>query len=149
MRRQRPSAIDNAGKSGASSKNGMRIPTSLESAFLLDSPGEYDVHEILVTGVRTYRDERQGEERGFNTCFVYELDGVHVIHLGDVGHLLTEEELGDIGTVEVVCVPVGGSLPAAKARRAGRPARRDAGRADAARWAERRHARSWTASCTR
>ena len=106
--------IDNAGKSGASSKNGMRIPTSLESAFLLDSPGEYDVHEILVTGVRTYRDERQGEERGFNTCFVYELDGVHVIHLGDVGHLLTEEELGDIGTVEVVCVPVGGSLTAAK-----------------------------------
>lgn len=101
--------------SRASSKNGATIPTSLESAFLLDSPGEYDVHEILVTGVRTFRDEKQGAERGFNTCFVYELDGVHVIHLGDVGHLLTEEELGDIGTVEVVCVAVGGSLPAAKA----------------------------------
>jgi L-ascorbate metabolism protein UlaG (beta-lactamase superfamily) len=40
---------------------------------------------------------------------------VHVIHLGDVGHLLSEQELGEIGTVEVVCVPVGGSLPAAKA----------------------------------
>jgi len=99
----------------ASSKNGMRVPTSLESAFLLDSPGEYDVHEILVTGVRTFRDESQGSERGFNTCFVYELDGVHIVHLGDVGHLLTEEELGEIGTVEVVCVPVGGSLPATKA----------------------------------
>ena len=35
----------------------MRVPTSLESAFLLDSPGEYDVHAILVTGVRTFRDE--------------------------------------------------------------------------------------------
>jgi hypothetical protein len=103
-----------AGTRGASSKNGMRIPTSLETAFLLDSPGEYDVHEVLITGVRTFRDEKRGEERGFNTCFVYELDNVHVIHLGDVGHLLTEEELGDIGTVEVVCVPVGGSLPAAK-----------------------------------
>jgi len=101
--------------SRASSKNGATIPTSLESAFLLDSPGEYDVHEILVTGVRTFRDENGGADRGFNTCFVYELDGVHVIHLGDVGHLLTEEELGDIGTVEIVCVPVGGSLAAAKA----------------------------------
>jgi len=101
--------------SRASSKTGATIPTSLESAFLLDSPGEYDVHEILVTGVRTFRDEKQGAERGFNTCFVFELDGVHVIHLGDVGHLLTEEELGEIGTVEVVCVPVGGSLQAAKA----------------------------------
>ena len=107
--------LDGASGRGASSKNGMRIPTSLESAFLLDSPGEYDVHEVLITGVRTFRDERQGEERGFNTCFVYELDNVHVVHLGDVGHLLTEADLGDIGTVEVVCVPVGGSLPAAKA----------------------------------
>jgi hypothetical protein len=99
----------------ASSKNGMRIPTSLESAFLLDSPGEYDVHEILVTGVRTFRDEAKGTERGFNTCFVFELDGVHIVHLGDVGHLLTEDELGEIGTVQVVCVPIGGSLAAAKA----------------------------------
>jgi beta-lactamase family protein len=104
-----------ASTKAASSRNGMRIPTSLESAFLLDSPGEYDVHEILVTGVRTFRDEARGAERGFNTCFVFELDGVHVVHLGDVGHLLTEEELGEIGTVEVVCVPIGSSLPAAKA----------------------------------
>ena len=104
--------IDRAGRDG---RDGFKVPTSLESAFLLDSPGEYDVHEILVTGIRTFRDEHQGAERGYNTCFVYELDGVHVIHLGDVGHLLTEEELEDIGTVEVICVPVGGSLPAAKA----------------------------------
>ena len=96
-------------------RDGLPVPTSLESAFLLDSPGEYDVHEILVTGVRTFRDEKLGEERGANTCFVYELDGLHVIHLGDVGHLLTEEELGDIGTVEVICVAIGGSLPAARA----------------------------------
>jgi hypothetical protein len=105
------SRIDPAGRE----KPDMKVPTSLEPAFLLDSPGEYDVHEILVTGVRTFRDEHQGSDRGYNTCFVYELDNVHIVHLGDVGHLLTEEELGEIGTVEVVCVPVGGSLPAAKA----------------------------------
>src|SRR5687768_2164498 len=58
--------VDSVGSKGAAGKNGMRIPTSLESAFLLDSPGEYDVHTILVTGVRTYRDEKHGEERGFN-----------------------------------------------------------------------------------
>jgi beta-lactamase family protein len=110
-----PAATRRMDRTAAPGKNGLKVPTSLESAFLLDSPGEYDVHEVLVTGVRTFRDEKQGAERGYNTCFVYELDGVHIIHLGDVGHLLTEEELGDIGTVEVVCVPVGGSLPAAKA----------------------------------
>ncbi|HUR16932.1 MAG TPA: MBL fold metallo-hydrolase, partial [Candidatus Limnocylindrales bacterium] len=74
-----------------------------------------DVHEILVTGIRTFRDEQHGAERGYNMCFVYELDNVHIVHLGDVGHLLSEGDLGEIGTVDVVCVPVGGSLSAAKA----------------------------------
>ncbi len=99
----------------ATRRSEVRIPTSLESAFVLDSPGEYEVHQVLITGVRTYRDEQQGAERGFNTCFVYELDGLHIAHLGDLGHVLTEDERGEIGTVDVVCVPIGGSLPTARA----------------------------------
>lgn len=98
---------------GKSSDSG--IPTSLESAFVLNAPGEYEVHHVLIAGVRTYRDEQRGAERGPNTCFVIELDGVHVVHLGDVGHLLTEEEVGEIGPVDVVCVPIGGALAAARA----------------------------------
>jgi L-ascorbate metabolism protein UlaG (beta-lactamase superfamily) len=38
-------------------------------------------------------------------AFVVELDGVHVIHLGDIGHLLTEDKLTDIGPVDVACIP--------------------------------------------
>jgi hypothetical protein len=93
---------------------GQRVPTSLEPAFLLDSPGEYEVHHVLITGVRTYRDEQQGAERGANVCFVYELDGVHVAHLGDIGHLLDQGQLAEIGQVDVVCVPIGGALVAAR-----------------------------------
>lgn len=94
---------------------GIRVPTSLASAFLLDGPGEYEVHEVLVNGVRTYRDEHKGAERGLNTCFVYELDGLHAVHLGDIGHVLSEDMLGEVGTVEVVCVAIGGGLSAARA----------------------------------
>jgi L-ascorbate metabolism protein UlaG (beta-lactamase superfamily) len=91
------------------------LPTSLEDAFVLDSPGEYEVRDVLVTGVRTYRDDSRGDHRGRQTAFVIELDGVHTIHLGDIGHLLTEEKLGDIGSVDVACVPVGGALSATRA----------------------------------
>ncbi len=95
--------------------DGYGAPTSLESAFRLTGPGEYEVHDILVTGIRTARDEARGAERGLNTAFVFQLDGLHAIHLGDLGHALSQEQLSEIGAVDVVCVPVGGHLSAAKA----------------------------------
>ena len=91
------------------------IPTSLEPAFVLDGPGEYEVHDVLLTGVRTYRDDDKGSTRGRQVAFVTELDGIHTIHLGDIGHQLTEEKLADIGRVDIACVPVGGALSAAAA----------------------------------
>jgi L-ascorbate metabolism protein UlaG (beta-lactamase superfamily) len=94
---------------------GTAIPSSLESAFVLDGPGEYEVRDVLLTGVRTYRDGARGAERGRQTAFVTELDGIHTIHLGDIGHELTEEKLADIGRVEVACIPIGGALSATKA----------------------------------
>jgi L-ascorbate metabolism protein UlaG (beta-lactamase superfamily) len=90
------------------------LPASLESSFALDGPGEYEVKNVLLTGVRTFRDDAKGERRGRGTAFVVELDGLHTVHLGDVGHLLTEEELGDIGSVDIACVPVGGALNATR-----------------------------------
>ncbi|HEY7522291.1 MAG TPA: MBL fold metallo-hydrolase [Candidatus Limnocylindrales bacterium] len=96
---------------GKRSRDGQTmLPTSLESAFVLDGPGEYEVKHVLLTGVRTYRDDARGADRGRQTAFVVELDGLHTIHLGEVGHLLTEEKLGDIGSVEIACVPIGGAL---------------------------------------
>jgi L-ascorbate metabolism protein UlaG (beta-lactamase superfamily) len=90
------------------------LPGSLDSAFTVDGPGEYEARHVLVTGVRTYRDDAKGEKRGRGTAFVVELDGLHTVHLGDVGHLLTQEELGDIGSVDIACVPVGGALNATR-----------------------------------
>ena len=100
---------------GRRTRDGLTIlPTSLEAAFTVDGPGEYEVRDVLLTGVRTFRDDAKGARRGRGTAFVVELDGLHTVHLGDVGHLLTEDELGDIGSVDIACVPVGGVLNATK-----------------------------------
>ena len=109
------SAATAKSRSKSRSNADQRVPTSLEPAFLLDSPGEYEIHHVLIGAVRTYRDDEQGAQRGANTCFVFELDGIHVVHLGDIGHLLTEEQLDEIGAVDLVCVAIGGSLSAARA----------------------------------
>ncbi|MEO8468998.1 MAG: MBL fold metallo-hydrolase [Chloroflexota bacterium] len=102
-------------KGKRSRDGGTVIPGSLEDAFVLDGPGEFEIKDVLLTGVRTYRDNVKGADRGRGTAFVVELDGLHTIHLGDIGHLLTEEKLGDIGSVDIVCVPIGGALTAARA----------------------------------
>ena len=96
---------------GVRSRDGSTVlPSSLESAFVLDGPGEYEVRDVLLTGVRTYRDDATGTGRKKQVAFLVELDGMHTIHLGEIGHLLTEEEVADIGQVDIACVPVGGSL---------------------------------------
>ena len=101
---------------GKRSRDGTTLlPSSLDDAFVLDGPGEYEVRQILMTGVRTYRDDARGAERGKGVAFAVEIDGVHVIHLGDIGHLLSEEKLGDIGPVDIACVPLGGGLSPTKA----------------------------------
>ena len=98
------------GKGRVSRDGSTIIPGSLEDAFCLDGPGEYEVKDVLITGIRTHRDEHRGKERGRNVAFVVELDGVHIIHLGDLGHLLTEDKLNEIGPVDVACVSIGGAL---------------------------------------
>jgi len=100
---------------GSRSRDGLTVlPSSLDEAFVLDGPGEYEVRNVLLTGVRTYRDDARGAERGRQTAFVVELDGLHTIHLGEVGHLLSEEKLADISSVEIACVPIGGALSPTK-----------------------------------
>src|SRR4029078_615572 len=40
------------------------LPSSLDDAFVLDGPGEYEVKDVLLTRVRTYRADGKGVERG-------------------------------------------------------------------------------------
>ena len=90
---------------------------AVKDARLVDTPGEYEVAGITVTGFPTYHDAARGEERGRNTVFVIEVDDVRVCHLGDLGHRLEDALLDAIGTIDVLLAPVGGgsSLDAARA----------------------------------
>ena len=70
---------------------------SITAGLTLTRPGEYEYHGVLVNGVRTFHDGERGAQRGENIVFGYEIDGVHIAHLGDLGHLLTEEQLAELG----------------------------------------------------
>ena len=75
---------------------------------IVRGPGEYEIHDIFVTGIRTYRDDARGAERGYNTVYLIELENMVVCHLGDLGHALTEEQAEAMANVDVLLVPAGG-----------------------------------------
>jgi L-ascorbate metabolism protein UlaG (beta-lactamase superfamily) len=68
------------------------------------------VGDIRIRSVRTFHDDTQGSQRGRNTVFAFEAAGIRFAHLGDVGHVLDDAQLAEIGAVDVLMVPVGGGF---------------------------------------
>lgn len=71
-----------------------------------------DVHERLgpfaLSTVPTFHDEARGSKRGKNAMLVFEGEGLRLVHAGDLGHVLTAEQVKSAGRVDVLLVPVGG-----------------------------------------
>src|SRR3989344_2602521 len=76
--------------------------------FIIKAPGEYEVSGVSVFGISAFHDNVGGKDRGKNIIFVIHLDGVTVGHLGDLGHLVTAEQLAELSVVDVLLCPVGG-----------------------------------------
>jgi L-ascorbate metabolism protein UlaG (beta-lactamase superfamily) len=72
------------------------------------NPVNETFRDVRVRSVGTFHDTSQGMSRGKNTVFALEFDGLKLVHLGDLGHQLTEEQLRQIGPADVLLVPVGG-----------------------------------------
>jgi L-ascorbate metabolism protein UlaG (beta-lactamase superfamily) len=68
------------------------------------------VKDVSVRSVGAYHDDDEGRKRGLDTIFVFEVGGLRIVHLGDLGHVLTDQQLTDIGSVDVLLVPVGGAF---------------------------------------
>ncbi len=47
-------------------------------------------------------------QRGKNGVFILDIDGLRIVHLGDLGHKLSREQLRRLGKVDVLMIPVGG-----------------------------------------
>ncbi|MEK7470385.1 MAG: MBL fold metallo-hydrolase [Patescibacteria group bacterium] len=71
-------------------------------------PGEYEIMGISIIGISTFHDDKEGSERGKNTIYVYEAEGLRIVHLGDLGHALSESQIEALGEVDILMIPVGG-----------------------------------------
>ena len=65
---------------------------------------------VDIRGINAFHDDVQGEKRGRVILFQFTIGGVRFCHLGDLGHPLTEHQIEEIGPVDVLFIPVGGTF---------------------------------------
>ena len=65
------------------------------------------IDDVRIYTVPSYHDPGK---HGMNAIFVFEFDGIRVVHLGDIGTTLTESQIKAIGRVDVLMIPVGGQF---------------------------------------
>lgn len=83
------------------------ISPVISNTVIIRSPGEYEVKGVKIIGIETDHDRCGGALRGKNVMFIYELDGMRVLHCGDLGIIPPEETIEKIGHIDVMMVPIG------------------------------------------
>lgn len=76
--------------------------------FFIDQPGNFLHKNIEIKGINSFHDSEEGSLKGRNIIFRFRIDGLSVIHLGDLGHVLRSNQVEEIGRVDILLVPVGG-----------------------------------------
>lgn len=77
--------------------------------FTINMAGEYEIKGVLVYGVPSYHDDEQGAKRGANIIYRIEMDNISIAHLGDLGHIPSNEIFEKLEGVDVLLIPVGGT----------------------------------------
>ena len=72
------------------------------------NPVKETLGDIKFESLGTYHDAMGGLMRGKNGCWIIDIDGVRIVHLGDLGHTLSKVQLKKLGKVDVLMIPVGG-----------------------------------------
>ena len=75
---------------------------------VVEGPGEYEISGISIIGYQSFHDNKKGEERGKNVIYVIEAEGLRIVHLGDLGHAISDDLVSEMGPIDMLMIPVGG-----------------------------------------
>ncbi|OGL42667.1 MAG: hypothetical protein A2W05_00710 [Candidatus Schekmanbacteria bacterium RBG_16_38_10] len=78
------------------------------SPRIVNKDGETKVENIIFKGIKAFHDTEKGTQRGNIIIFRFEVDGISVCHLGDLGEHLSDKEAEELKPVDLLLIPVGG-----------------------------------------
>ncbi|KKI91899.1 beta-lactamase [Bacillus sp. SA1-12] len=87
-----------------------KIQAAAGDYLLVNEPKEYIRDDVRIRGIKTFHDKVNGEKRGPNILYRFQMDDLTICHCGDLGHVLSEEQLNEIGKLDILIIPVGGTF---------------------------------------
>jgi L-ascorbate metabolism protein UlaG (beta-lactamase superfamily) len=75
---------------------------------IINKAGQFTVQDIQIKGIAAFHDAQKGKARGENIIFLFKVDGLQIVHLGDLGHDLDEDLKKSIANTDILLIPVGG-----------------------------------------
>ena len=78
--------------------------------FLISGPGEYEIKNVFIQGIASFSDDKKEKEGNENTVYTIETEDLKLCHLGGLDQKeLTEEQLEEIGDIDILMIPIGGA----------------------------------------
>lgn len=77
-------------------------------SHVITGPGEFEIGGVFITGVQTNGVSKRADDEPRNTLYVFDYEGINVVHLGDLRRVPTQSEVEALGSVQIALVPVGG-----------------------------------------
>src|SRR5262245_45349659 len=66
------------------------------------------IRDVSVYVVPAFHDKSRGMQRGKNAIFVFRIDDICIAHLGDLGHILGQDQINMMGKIDILLVPIAG-----------------------------------------
>lgn len=80
-----------------------------ESVQAITATGAYQVKGATITGFSTWHDNQGGNLRGANIMYLVEMEGLRLLHAGDLGHIPDADTLAKLGRIDILLIPIGGT----------------------------------------
>lgn len=78
------------------------------SPKVIDTIGKFNINNIFIEGISSYHDEVKGDKRGRNIIYKFSMNGLFLVHMGDFGQPITEDQIRELQGVDILMIPVGG-----------------------------------------
>jgi L-ascorbate metabolism protein UlaG (beta-lactamase superfamily) len=80
-----------------------------DSSKVITDVRKRTVLDVQINGYESFHDECCGDKRGTNIIYKFVYDDITFCHLGDLGHELDDKAVHQIGEIDILFIPIGGT----------------------------------------